>query len=174
MPESGTFFRRKEAPNKMLKINANLRESVPILNRNTPATTKIAALVFLVSYFMSLRFLVEVIQGAYLLSEQQFSISSKMSGDTLRGITLLAIAPLAVWAIVKGFLIAKLFFRRRWAKNVLSVIAVLIFLVILWAHTMHPENASMTPSNNLEHIAEVVAVVLLLTPRSRSWFRSKA
>lgn len=155
-------------------MKSNLRESVPILNSSTPATTKIAALVFLISYCVSLHFLFGVIHGAYLLSVKNFSISPQISGGTLRSITLFSVAALAVWALMKGFLIAKLFFRRRWARNVLSVITLLIFFVIVVTHSMHPENASMNLSDNLEHVAEVVAVILLFAPKSTAWFRFRA
>lgn len=161
-------FRKKNPTMKFV-----LRESVPILNRNTPATTKTAALVFLISYCIFLRLLAGLTYGAYLLSVKNFSISTKISSDTLRNITLFSVAALAVWALVKGFLIAKLFFRRRWAKNVLSAIALATFLVVLLIHSMRPEDTSMMLSNNLEHIAEVVAVILLLTPKSTTWFRTK-
>lgn len=81
---------------------------------------------------------------------------------------------LAAWALLKGFLIAKLFYRRRWAKNVLSGITLLVFIVIFWTHSMYPENVSLDLRNNLEHVAEVVAVVLLFTPGSMAWFRFRA
>jgi hypothetical protein len=152
-------------------MKSNLRESVPILNKSTPATTKISALVFLVSYCISLHLLFDVISAAHLLSIKHFSISPKISGDSLRSLMLFTIATLAIWALVKGFLIANLFFRRRWAKNVLSVVTLLSFFGILLTHSMHPDNASMNLRNNLEHVAEVIAVIFLFTPESTTWFR---
>lgn len=62
---------------------------------------------------------------------------------------LFTVAVLAMWALMKGFLIVKLLFRRHWAKNVLSAIAVLMFTVIFWTHSMHPENESLSLRNNL-------------------------
>jgi hypothetical protein len=158
----------------MPTIKFNLRESVPILNRDAPATTKIAALIYLISFCMSLHLLINIVFAAYLLSLKNFSISPKISGDTLRNITLFTAAAIAVWVLVKGLLIATVFFRRRWAKNALSVITLLIFFVILLTHLTHPENASTNLRNNLEHVAEVVAVIFLFTPKSTAWFRSRA
>ncbi|WP_175153646.1 hypothetical protein [Paraburkholderia ultramafica] len=152
----------------------NLRESVPILNRDAPITTKIAALVFLISFSMSLHLLVSLISATHLLSLENISISPKISGDSLRRLMLFTVAVIAAWVLANGLLIANLFFRRRWAKNVLSVMTLLIFFAILFAHSVHPENASTNLSNNLEHVAEVVAVILLFTPKSTAWFRFRA
>jgi hypothetical protein len=157
----------------MPTMKFSLRESVPILNRDAPITTRIAALVFLISFCMSLHLLVNLISATHLLSLQNSS-SPKMSGDSLRRLMLFTVATIAVWVLAKGLLIANLFFRRRWAKNVLSVITLLVFFAILFAHTVHPENASTNLSNNLEHVAEVIAVILLFTPKSAAWFRFRA
>jgi hypothetical protein len=158
----------------MPTMKFNLRNSVPILNSDTPATTKIAALIFLISYCMTLYLLANIIYAAYLVSVRHIPDSPKLPGNSLKGLMLFTIAALAVWALMKGFLIAKLFFRRRWAKNVLSAITLLVSIVILWTHSIHPENASLNLRNNLEHVAEVVAVILLFTPRSAAWFRFMA
>jgi hypothetical protein len=149
----------------------NIRENVPMLNGNTPITIKIAALIFSVAFCISLYFLGGMIYAAYLISVASIPASSKLSGDTLTALALFDVAVLAIWALMKGFLIAKLFFRRRWAKNVLSGITLLVFIVIILVHSMHPENASLSLRNNLERVAEVVAVLLLSTPGSRAWFR---
>jgi hypothetical protein len=151
----------------------NLRESVPILNRDAPATTKIAALIYLISFCMSLHLLINIISAAYLLSLKDFAISPKVSGNALRNLTLFTAGAIAVWVLVKGLLIANVFFRRRWARNVLSVITLLIFFVILLTHLAHPENASVNLGNNLDHVAEVAAVILLFAPKSTAWFRSR-
>ena len=68
---------------EMPTMKFSLRESVPILNRDAPITTRIAALVFLISFCMSLHLLVNLISATHLLSLQNSS-SPKMSGDSLR------------------------------------------------------------------------------------------
>ncbi|WP_152603335.1 MULTISPECIES: hypothetical protein [Burkholderia] len=158
----------------MPAIKFNLLESVPILNRDAPATTQVAALIYLISFCLSLRLLASLSYATYLLSLEDFSISTKISGSTFRNITIFSVAASAVWVLVKGTLIAKLFYRRRWAKNVLSAISLLTFLLLLLSHSMNPENLSTSLGNNLENVAEVLAVILLFTPKSTAWYRSKA
>jgi hypothetical protein len=159
---------------KMPTMKFNLRESMPILNSDTPAATKIAALIFLICYCVFLRLFVGVISAAHLLSVRNFSISPKVPAGTLKSVMLGTVAVFGIWAVVKGLLIAKLFFRRRWAKNVLCVITLLTAFALLLMYSVHPANASLYLRNNLEHVAEVVAVILLFTPGSRSWFRLRA
>jgi hypothetical protein len=122
---------------------------------------------------MSLHLLINIVFATYLFSSMDFAISPKISRDSLRNIALFTAVAIAVWVLVKGLLIANVFFRRRWARNVLSVITLLIFFVILLTHLTHPENASMNLSSNLEHVAEIVAVIFLFTPKSTAWFRSR-
>jgi hypothetical protein len=152
----------------------NLRDSVPIFNKNAPAATKLAALIFTISYCLSLHLLVNIIHAAHLVSVEHMPASPKISNNSLRGLMFFTVLVLAAWALLKGFLIAKLFYRRRWAKNALSGITLLVFIVIFWTHSMYPENVSLDLHNNLEHVAEVVAVVLLFTPGSMAWFRFRA
>lgn len=152
----------------------NLRESVPIFNDDTPVAAKIAALIFLISYVIALQSLFSLIHTAYLLFVRPLPASPQISGDSLRRLALFVAGVTGVWELIRGFLISKLLFRRRWAKNVLSGIALCMFLMIFWAHLMKPENASLNLSNNLENVAEVVAVALLFTRESRAWFRFRA
>ncbi|WP_321789579.1 hypothetical protein [Paraburkholderia sp. J94] len=155
-------------------MNFNLRDSAPILNSDTPATIKFAALIFLISYSMTLHSLVILIHGEYLFYVGHVPDYLKTSAGSIRSVERFTVAVLAMWALMKGFLIVKLLFRRRWAKNVLSAIVLLMFIVIFWTHSMHPENESLSLPNNFGNVAEVVAVVLLSTPRSAAWFRLRA
>ena len=100
----------------MPTMKFSLRESVPILNRDAPITTRIAALVFLISFCMSLHLLVNLISATHLLSSQNSS-SPKMSGDSLRRLMLFTVATIAVWVLAKGLLIANLLLRRRGPKT---------------------------------------------------------
>ncbi len=163
-----------ENTKKIQTMKFNLHESVPIFNSDTPTTIKITALIFLISYSITLHSLAIMIHGEYLFYVGHVPDYLKTSASSIRSVERFTVAVLAMWALMKGFLIVKLLFRRRWAKNVLSAIAVIMFIVIFWTHSMHPENESLSLRNNFDCIAEVVAVVLLSTPRSAAWFRFRA
>ncbi|WP_459623882.1 hypothetical protein [Burkholderia sp. 3C] len=151
-----------------------LHGKVPILSGKSPISAKIAAMILLVFYFPLPILFVQMLCGYHdFESLNNFQSSEKMSAAALGAIVFFLLTIVLVWVVVKGFLLVELFSRQRWAKNVLSVILVIKMLAIFLAYVVHPEDASLAPSNNIDCIAEVVAVILLATPKSIAWFRFK-
>jgi hypothetical protein len=154
-------------------MTIDFRASIPIFRGDAPVAEKVGAFIFLLTYCVLLHALFGMARGVYLIATQGFPNSPKISTDTVRMISYFVLVSFALWALFKGFLIGKLLFQRRWAKNTLVIIAWLLFSMNFWLHQIHPENSSTNFTHNFTHIVDVVATIFFMTSGARTWFKAK-
>lgn len=141
--------------------------------KTASAFAKIAIAIYAITSLLCLR---DAIGGFLYYEIGKHSVSaSKVPVD----VTIVFATVLLIIAILKFFLTFKLLTRKNWARIVVVIVSTLLaaflIFVIIYTAIVIPSISFLTLlKNNYGYFAEVVAASLLLLPKSRGCFVSKA